>query len=308
MRIVVALGGNALLRRGEPLDASMQRANAGRAARAIAALARDHEVIVTHGNGPQVGLLALQAASYSAVTPYPLDVLGAESEGMIGYVLEQELVNARPGRPIAALLTQTLVNRNDPAFAQPTKFVGPQYDESAARRLAAERHWSIARDSGGWRRVVPSPLPVEILEIAAVQTLVEKHFLVICAGGGGVPVVRNDRGLIVGVEAVVDKDRASALLADQLQADCLLMLTDVAAAYVDWNTSAQRAIRRIAPEQAIRLPFAVGSMGPKIESAVQFARVTGRKACIGALEDAADIVAGRLGTTVESGVARPEFA
>lgn len=307
MRIVAALGGNALLKRGEPLDASVQRDNARCAARAIASLAVEHEVVVTHGNGPQVGLLALQAASYAAVAPYPLDVLGAESEGMIGYVLEQEFLNAMPGRNIAALLTQTRVSRDDPAFSRPTKFVGPQYKESDAKRLAAERHWAIARDGNAWRRVVPSPLPIELLEVAAVEALVAKKFLVICAGGGGVPVTRDENGWLSGVEAVVDKDRASALLADQLQADCLLMLTDVVAAFADWGTPGQRAIRRIAPEHVARIPFAAGSMGPKIESGVQFARLAGRRACIGALEDAADIVAGRAGTTIEAGVSSPQF-
>ena len=307
MRIVAALGGNALLKRGEPLAASIQRDNARCAARAIATLAVEHEVVVTHGNGPQVGLLALQAASYAAVAPYPLDVLGAESEGMIGYVLEQEFLNAMPGRQVAALLTQTRVSQDDPAFSRPAKFVGPQYRESDAKRLAAERHWAIARDGNAWRRVVPSPLPIELLEVAAIEALVAKNFLVICAGGGGVPVTRDEHGRLSGVEAVVDKDRASALLADQLQADCLLMLTDVAAAFADWGTPGQRAIRRIAPEDVARMPFAAGSMGPKIESGVQFARRAGRRACIGALEDAADIVAGRAGTTIEAGVSSPQF-
>jgi carbamate kinase len=303
LRIVIALGGNALLRRGERLDAQVQRANVRGAASMISRLAVAHELILTHGNGPQVGLLALQSAACAReVTPYPLDVLGAESEGMIGYMLEQELLNAAPGTNVATLLTQTVVSADDPAFEAPTKFVGPQYDETEARRLGDERGWKFQRDGKSWRRVVPSPRPREFLELRAIRTLVANRFLVICAGGGGVPVVRRRDGTISGVEAVVDKDLASALLADALCADCLLMLTDVSAAFINFGTERQRPIRRASPAQVRGLPFPAGSMGPKIEAAVEFASTPGRRACIGSLEDAAAILAGSSGTTIEAGV------
>ena len=307
MRIVIALGGNALLKRGEPMDAEVQRANARRAAQAIVALATEHELVLTHGNGPQIGLLALQAATYIGTTPYPLDILGAETEGMIGYLLEQELINAAPTMRVAALRTQTIVRSDDLAFQNPTKFVGPQYTEGVAQRVAQERQWTMARDGAAWRRVVPSPSPLEILELPAIKTLLENQYFVICAGGGGVPVTRNSRGTLTGIEAVIDKDRVAGLLAQQLQADCLLMLTDVAGTYVDWGTPQQRMIRRASPSQLADLQFAAGSMGPKIESAIEFAQTSGRRACIGALDNASDIIARRKGTSIEPGVPDIEY-
>jgi carbamate kinase len=298
VRIVIALGGNALLKRGEPLDVATQRRNARSAAKAIAALAPGNELIVTHGNGPQIGLLALQTAAGAGEAPYPLDVLGAETDGMIGYVLEQELINAIGERCVATLLTQTEVDPADPAFGNPTKFIGPQYDAVDTRRLVAARRWTIKQDGTHWRRVVPSPAPKDIVEIRAVENLLSAGFLVICAGGGGIPVARTASGQFEGVECVVDKDLTSALLADKLGADFLLMLTDVAAVYEDFGKPTAREIRRIHPDELQKQAFPAGSMGPKVEAACRFARGGTRVAAIGALTDAAQILEGNAGTTV----------
>lgn len=300
MRIVAALGGNALLRRGEPLTAERQRRNVRRAIRALAPLERGNELVLTHGNGPQVGLLALQAASYEQVPPYPLDVLGAESEGMIGYLLEQELRNTLPERPAATLLTQVVVDVDDPAFARPTKPIGPVYEEPEARRLAAERGWSIARDGRGWRRVVPSPEPRRIVELETIRLLVELGVLVICAGGGGIPVVAGPAGELRGVEAVIDKDLAAALLATSIAADLLLLLTDVDAVYRGHATDAAEPIRETTPCELRSEPLPAGSMGPKAEAACRFVEQTGRRAAIGALEDAVDLAGGGAGTQVRA--------
>jgi carbamate kinase len=297
-RVVVALGGNALIRRGERAEAANQRANIVRAVRAVAALAHRDEVVVTHGNGPQVGLLALQAEAYRDVAPYPLDVLGAESEGMIGYLLEQELMNALPGRPVASLLTQVSVDAADPAFAEPSKPIGPVYDEPAGKRLAAERGWALAPDGHGVRRVVASPMPLAILELATIRLLIGAGVLVVCAGGGGIPVTITAEGAIHGVEAVVDKDRAAALLAEQLGADALLLLTDVPRVVAGWGTDAAVELGHATPTELRDLTFPVGSMGPKVEAACRFAERTGGLAAIGALDDAEAILAGHAGTQI----------
>jgi len=297
MRVVAALGGNALLRRGEPLEADVQRENVGRAVRALTAIADRHELVVTHGNGPQVGLLALQSAAYTAVAPYPLDVLGAESEGMIGYMLEQGLRNALPGRAVATLLTQVVVSPFDPAFAHPTKPIGPMYTEHEARRLQAERGWAIARDGVGFRRVVASPEPLEIVEIETIRLLAAAGVLVVCAGGGGIPVMVAGPGL-QGVEAVIDKDLAAALLAEQLSADVLLLLTDVPAVEFGFGTGRATRIERATPEELRAITFASGSMAPKINACCRFVEHTGGRAAIGALEDAAALLAGEAGTQV----------
>lgn len=301
MRIVVALGGNALLRRGEPMTAANQRANIRRAARALAKLVQaGHSLVITHGNGPQVGLLALQAAT-SPHEPFPLDVLDAESAGMIGYVIQQELGNVVEDRLFATLLTQVRVDPHDPAFSRPTKPIGPVYDEATAHRLATERGWSVAPDGDKWRRVVPSPRPLEILEAEVLAFLVGHGVIVICTGGGGIPVVRLENGGVAGVEAVIDKDLASALLARQLGADMLLMLTDVEAVYLDWGTPEARPLERVRTDEISAADFPPGSMGPKIEAAVLFATATGNPAAIGRLDDAAGIVAGQRGTRIEAG-------
>ena len=303
MRIVAALGGNALLRRGEPADALTQRRNVATAVEALAGLAAEHELVITHGNGPQVGLLALQGEAYAAVPPYPLDVLGAETEGMIGYLLDQELVNALGARPVATLLTQVIVDRGDPAFAEPTKPIGPVYDRAAAEELARGRGWSVARDGASWRRVVPSPVPRAIVEIATIRLLLEHGVVVVCVGGGGIPVVVDADGRLHGVEAVIDKDRAAALLALGLDADALLMLTDVPAVEAGHGTPAARPLTDVVAADLAEIDFEPGSMGPKVEAACEFVSGGGdRVAGIGALQDAAEILAGCRGTRVHPAV------
>lgn len=299
MRVVAALGGNALLRRGEPLDAETQRRNVAVAAHALAAIAREHELIVTHGNGPQVGLLALQAEAYPEGGTYPLDVLGAESEGMIGYLLQQGLRNALGDRDVVTLLTQVRVDGDDPAFASPSKPIGPVYSRAAAAELAASRGWAVRPDGPHWRRVVASPEPAAIVEIAAIELLVDAGVLAICAGGGGVPVVGDGDGGLRGVEAVVDKDLVAALLATALRADTLLLLTDVPAVQAGWGTPAARPLARATPAELRGLDLAAGSMGPKVEAASRFAEATGGRAMIGALEDARALLDGSAGTSVQ---------
>jgi carbamate kinase len=301
MRIVVALGGNALLKRGQPMTAEVQRANVRVAAEAIAPVAQAHQVVISHGNGPQVGLLALQGAAYKPDEAFPLDVLGAETEGMIGYMIEQELGNLLPFEvPFATVLTMVEVDPDDPGFQNPTKFVGPVYDKAEADRLAAEKGWAIKPDGAKWRRVVPSPLPKRIFEIRPIRWLLDQGTVVICAGGGGIPTMYQkgaDRKLI-GVEAVIDKDLCTELLARDLDADLFVMLTDADAVYLDWGTPTQRAIRRATPASLADIGFAAGSMGPKVAAACAFAQATGKKAAIGALEDLSKIIAGEAGTTI----------
>ena len=304
MRVVVALGGNALLKRGEPMTADAQRANVRQAAPALASVASEHALLLSHGNGPQVGLLALQAAAYEDVEPYPLDVLGAQTEGMIGYVLEQELGNVLPFEvPFATLLTMIEVDPADPAFSNPTKFVGPVYDKDTADTLAAEKNWVFKADGEYWRRVVPSPEPKRIFEIRPIRWLLEKSAVVICAGGGGVPTMYDpnaDRKLI-GVEAVIDKDLASELLAREVEADVFVMVTDVDGVYTDWGTPDQRRLESTTPSQLRDYDFVAGSMGPKVEAAVRFVERTGKRAAIGGLDQIVDIVNGNAGTQVVPG-------
>jgi carbamate kinase len=298
MRIVVALGGNALLRRGEPMTAENQRENVRLAATELAKVAPGNELVIAHGNGPQVGLLALQAAAYTDVAPYPLDVLGAETEGSIGYMIEQELGNLLPFEtPFATILTQVEVDGDDPAFGKPSKPVGPVYDKAEAERLAAERGWAIAPDGNKYRRVVASPRPRRIFEIRPIQWLLERGAIVICAGGGGIPT-RYDGKNLIGVEAVIDKDLCSSLLAQELKADLLVIATDVAAAFVDWGKPTQRAIAEASPDTLETMGFAAGSMGPKVQAACEFARATGNVAVIGSLADIDAIVRGEAGTRV----------
>ena len=300
MLVVVALGGNALIRRGERADAEVQRRNLEVAVRGIAGIAQRHAVVVTHGNGPQVGLLALQSEAYDGTRPYPLDVLGAETEGMLGYMLEQGLRNALPHRQVAALLTQVVVRGDDPGFLHPSKPVGPVYTREEAERLARERGWQVAPDGDSFRRVVPSPDPKEIVEMAAIRLLLDAGVLVICSGGGGIPVVAGTDGLLHGVEAVIDKDLAASLLARRLHADALLILTDVDAVMRDFGTPAAAPIRTATPGELRALHFAGGSMGPKVEAACRFVEAGGRLAGIGALQDAAAILEGRAGTAVSA--------
>jgi carbamate kinase len=301
LKLVVALGGNALLRRGEPPSAANQRLHAAEAMSAVGELARLHDVVVTHGNGPQVGLLALQASAYADAEPYPLDVLGAETEGMIGYVLAQELQNQLPGRNVAAVLTQVVVDAGDHAFTAPTKPIGPVYSRGQAEHFARERGWIVAPDGDHFRRVVASPNPLRIVELAAIRTLVDDGAVVVCTGGGGIPVVVDEQGRLRGVEAVVDKDLAGELLARSLGADFLLMLTDVAGVYERWGSPDQTLLERATPKELRRLSFAPGSIGPKVEAACRFVEATGGTAAIGALDRALETVAGTAGTTVLPG-------
>jgi carbamate kinase len=308
MRIVVALGGNALLRRGEPLTAQNQRENVKVAARALAPLARDHSLIITHGNGPQVGLLALEAAAFTGVEPYTLDVLSAESEGMIGYMIEQELGNVLPEDvPFATILTQVEVDPGDPAFQNPSKPIGPQYSREEAERLAREHGWTVGLDNSMYRRMVPSPRPKRIFEMRVVEWLVEHGVVVICTGGGGIPTMLTPDGALVGVEAVIDKDFAGALLATSLSAEVYLMLTDAEAVWENWGAAEARAIRRATPEALGKLRFAAGSMGPKVEAACDYVRATGGRAGIGSLEDAVAIIEGRAGTLISPGFEGIEY-
>lgn len=300
MRFVIALGGNALLRRGQPMTAENQRANVRAACERIAEVVEGHQVVIAHGNGPQVGLLALQAAAYVDVPAYPLDVLGAQTEAMIGYVIEQELGNLLPDeQPLATVLTMVEVDRDDPAFSHPTKPIGPVYPRDHAVVLAADAGWSIAPDGDGFRRVVPSPKPRRIFEIRPIRQLIEQGTIVVCAGGGGIPTMFDEHGDLHGVEAVVDKDATSAMLAEELDADLLVIATDVDGVYVDWGTSQQRRLDRTTPDELADLGLAEGSMGPKVEAAARFVSSTGKRAVIGSLDDLAALVAGDAGTRVE---------
>jgi carbamate kinase len=301
VRVVVALGGNALLKRGEPMTADRQRQNVRLAAPALAGVASQHSLVLSHGNGPQVGLLALQAAAYTDVEPYPLDVLGAESEGMIGYVLEQELGNVMPkDAPLAALLTMIEVDPDDAAFGDPTKFVGPIYTQDQAESLETNKAWTFKQDGDSWRRVVPSPEPRRIFEIQPIRWLLDKGVVVICAGGGGVPTMFSPgaEGNLVGVEAVIDKDLASELLAREVDADLMVLATDVDGVYTGWATPEQRKLGRVTPTELRAESFAAGSMGPKVDAAVRFVEATGKRAAIGSLAEIEQIVAGTAGTQV----------
>jgi carbamate kinase len=291
--VVAALGGNALLRRGEPLRPSLQAQNVAVAAAALAEIADGNALVVTHGNGPQVGLLALE--DDAAEEHFPLDVLVAETQGMIGYLLEQELGNRLPGRAVITLLTRVIVSPEDPAFANPSKPIGPVYDAADAEHVGRIHGWTMARDGRSFRRVVPSPRPLDIVELGTVKRLLDAGAVAVCTGGGGIPVARHGSGLR-GVEAVVDKDLAAALLAEKLEADLLLLLTDVSNVYANWGTESAAAVGASTPAALRALPFEAGSMGPKVDAVCTFVERTGRRAAIGALDDVAAIVAGRAGT------------
>ncbi|GCB42900.1 carbamate kinase [Streptomyces sp. NL15-2K] len=305
MRIVIALGGNALLRRGDRPDAAVQQANIDRVATAVAGLTLEHEVVITHGNEPQIGLLAMESAADPVLTaPCPLDLLGAQTAGLIGSLLVRALYDTLPGRKIAALVTHTLVRADDPAFTRPTKRVGPVYPRDVARSLARRSGWHIAKDATGWRQVVASPAPQGIVETETIHDLLTCGALVICAGGGGVPVTADtDTGALTGVEAVVDKDLTAALLAEELKADFLLILTDVPNVYTDYGTPHQHPVLDATPDALRRGDFPDGSMGPKTEAAARFVERTGGLAAIGCLDAAYEILHGRSGTLV-----RPELS
>lgn len=308
MRILLALGGNALLRRGETASAENQRRNVETAAAAIAELAAEHEVVITHGNGPQVRLLALQNEAFPDVPSYPLDVLDAESEGMVGHLLELSLRNRLPERDVVSVLTEVVVAGDDPAFGAPTKPIGPIYDAEEAQRLRRERGWTLGRDGVGYRRLVPSPEPYAIAEIRSLRALVATGALVVCAGGGGIPVALNGDGTMHGVEAVVDKDLTAALLARRLDADLLLMLTDVESVHRDWGQPNERPINHAEPAELRALQFTAGSMGPKVDAACRFTEATGRRAAIGALSEAPQIARGEAGTQIAAVASEPATA
>jgi carbamate kinase len=309
MRILVALGGNALLRRGEPMTAEAQRANVKVASEALAAIHPGNELVITHGNGPQVGLLALQGAAYKPDEAYPLDVLGAQTEGMIGYMIEQELGNLLPFEvPFATILTMVEVDRDDPGFANPTKFIGPVYGDADATRLKAEKGWTMKRDGDKWRRVVASPVPKRIFEMRPIKWMLEKGTIVIAAGGGGIPTVYEPGRKLRGIEAVIDKDLCSELLARELEADLFIMATDADAVFLDWGKPTAKAIRRASPKAMTAYEFPAGSMGPKVEAACHFAETTGKAAAIGALKDLSAICRQQAGTTITRAASRLEFA
>ena len=299
MKIVIALGGNALLKRGEPMTAENQRENVKTACAQIARVYDGNQLIITHGNGPQVGLLALQNNAYKEVPMYPLDVLGAETAGMIGYMIQQELSNTVPGSAsIATVLTQIQVDPKDPAFQKPSKPVGPVYSKEEADKIAAEKGWTMAPDNDKYRRVVASPKPVNIFGLEPLKTLIDNKYIVVCGGGGGIPTWVDDNGKQHGAEAVIDKDLATALLATLIDADLFVIATDVDGAYLDWGKPEQKRIALAAPDAALAFGFASGSMGPKIEAAANFAKATGKDAVIGALADIEQIVAGKAGTRI----------
>jgi carbamate kinase len=299
VRLVVALGGNALLKRGEEQTSENQRRNVREACKELAPLAKEHQLVITHGNGPQVGLLALQSASYKEAEEYPLDVLGAQTEGMLGYAIQQELGNLLPTESsLATILTMVEVDPDDPAFENPTKPIGPIYSEHEARRISEEKGWSISKDGSSWRRVVPSPEPHRIFELRPIHWLLEKGAIVICAGGGGIPTAYNSEGSLEGVEVVIDKDKASALLARQLGSRLLILATDADGVYRDWGTESQELIQTTTPEEISKMDFEPGSMGPKVEAACDFVMRTGERAVIGALTDIAEMVDGKAGTQI----------
>lgn len=301
MRVVVALGGNALLRRGQKLNAENQRENARIAALQLAEVHKHHELIIAHGNGPQVGLDALMDAAYTEVEPYPLDFLGAKTIGMIGYLIEQELGNVIPYEDnIVTVLTQVLVDPADPTFKNPSKPVGPVYDEREAKRLQREKGWVMAADGPFFRKVVPSPLPQRIIEINAIRLLVDHGIVVICAGGGGIPTAYDEQRKLHGVEAVIDKDLASGLLSTELKADMFVMLTDVPNVYIGYGTPRQRAIKAANPDALMKMGFAAGSMGPKVIGACKFVRESGKQSAIGRLSDLTKIMDGEAGTLISN--------
>jgi carbamate kinase len=311
MRVVVALGGNALLRRGEPMVIENQRANVAVACEQLAPVATEHELVISHGNGPQIGLLALEEAAYTALADYPLDVLGAETQGMIGYLVEQEIGNRLPPeKPIATLLTMIEVDPTDPAFGDPTKPIGPVYTAEEAEALAAEQGWTFRPDGDAMRRVVPSPRPRRIFEIRQIRWLLDHGCVVICAGGGGIPTAYEDGKRLRGVEAVIDKDHASGLLAREVDADTFTMATDTPSVFIGYGTPEQKAVVRAHPDALVEHldEFPAGSMRPKVEAACEFARATGRPAAIGTLAEIEDLVAGTAGTQITTDTAGLELA
>jgi carbamate kinase len=298
MRVVLALGGNAILRRGESPSAEIQRENLAKAAELVAQIARQHEVVLTHGNGPQIGLLALQSASYREVPAYPLDILGAQTEGMLGYMLEQELLRHLHFQDVATLVTQVIVSATDPALSDPTKPIGAVLTPEEAERAQEVHGWTVGPDGSHIRRLVPSPRPMRIVPARTIRRLVEAGTIVISGGGGGIPVVRTADGGFRGLEAVIDKDMTAGLLAREVRAHALLLLTDVDGVQIGFGTPDARTLGEVRPEELEAHEFPEGSMGPKVKAALEFVRGGGRMAAIGALEEAPAILEGRAGTRI----------
>nr|WP_314741136.1 carbamate kinase [uncultured Haemophilus sp.] len=313
MRIVVALGGNALLKRGEPMTAQNQAANIRIAAEQLAKIKPNNELVISHGNGPQVGLLALQHAAYHAqdakIEPYPLDILVSQTVGMIGYMLQQELTNLVPETPTITVLSQVIVDHNDPAFQKPSKPIGQVYSKEEAEKLAAEKGWTVMPDGQYFRRAVPSPLPKAVTGMDSVKTLIANKNIVICGGGGGIPSYRNEKGELQGVEAVVDKDLCTAVISQELDADLFIIATDVKAACVNFNKPDEKQIAKASPAalEALAAEFAPGSMGPKVKAVINFVKATGKDAVIGSLSDIKEIVKGNAGTRVTNSIDGVEF-
>ena len=298
MRIVLSIGGNALLKRGEAMSEATQQKNIAEAVRSMGSILNEHEVLITHGNGPQVGLLALQAENYKDVPAYSLDILGAESQAMVGYMLLEALQQAHPNKRFVNIVTRSLVSCDDPAFDNPTKFIGAVYSKERALEMAKWHHWSVKPDGQYWRRVVPSPEPIEVLEAGAIESLMQAGFTVIAAGGGGVPMVRDEAGTLYGVEAVIDKDLAASLLAQALGADLFLIVTDVDAVYTHFGETDARAIYQTTPDELSECFFPAGSMGPKVKAASRFVKCTGHRAAIGSLSEIEGLLLGTTGTQI----------
>ena len=298
MRIMLSIGGNALLKRGEAMSEATQQKNIAEAVRSMGSILNEHEVLITHGNGPQVGLLALQAENYKDVSAYSLDILGAESQAMVGYMLLEALQQAHPNKRFVNIVTRSLVSCDDPAFDNPTKFIGAVYSKERALEMAKWHHWSVKPDGQYWRRVVPSPEPIEVLEAGAIESLMQAGFTVIAAGGGGVPMVRDEAGTLYGVEAVIDKDLAASLLAQALGADLFLIVTDVDAVYTHFGETDARAIYQTTPDELSECFFPAGSMGPKVKAASRFVKRTGHRAAIGSLSEIEGLLLGTKGTQI----------
>lgn len=306
MRVLVALGGNALSLKNEPITAQNQRKRVKQAVAPLAKIAEQHELIITHGNGPQVGLLAQQSlanlssdqSNQSTKAPFPLDVLNAETEGMIGYLIEQELINQLPeNRRTASLLTMVQVDANDKAFSEPDKPVGPSYPFEKKQSLEDKNNWSFKSKDNEWQRVVPSPEPEDILQSPAIETLLLNDTVVICSGGGGIPVSRSDNALI-GVEAVIDKDKTSALLAIKLKVDRFIIATKTDGVYRNWQSKTSEKIKNITIKQLKSMQFESGTMAPKIAAAIRFVKQRQQPAVIGSLDELDKIMNFNAGTKI----------
>lgn len=295
--LVIALGGNALLKRGEALDAENQLHNVKIAMREVAKVADQYRLLIVHGNGPQVGLLALQQDAYHDVAPYPLDILDAETQGMIGYLLQQQLHNFLPQSQITTLITQVIVDKHDPALKNPSKPIGPVYNQATADQLTSSQHWQFKPDGEFFRRVVPSPAPQEVVELDVIRLLLEHNVITIAGGGGGMPCVRVGNHL-QGLAAVIDKDATASLLAQKLNAHAFVILTDVAGVYQEWPSTTPQLLHAVTVAEMRQRQFAPGSMQPKINAVCDFVSATHKPAAIGRLDELAMILSNDSGTWI----------